>query len=335
MASDADRRLRTVDELTAHRRIEAAAAEVRLVHRWARRHEPALAARLSLSLTLHAYTRMWGEPGTWARALLAVLPDTDPAVPATAAALAASSPDHRVRLTGLEILADVVLYRGALDDARRHASVSRRLAEQTGDRHAWSMAVVGQAVALAFQGDRSGAMRTLDELGDLDGLAPSNRAWQAFAFGEITAGDDPELTLDAFAEAIELGRLVDNRFVTAVAEISQTSLLARSGDADGARRALRANLGECRRRGNLAHGATLLRNLVELLTRLEDDELAVTLLGALSAPGVKGTYGDEARRLDEAARRIEVRRGVTLVERWRSKGRRHGLTWALDRALDY
>src|SRR6185295_7003285 len=70
-----DRQIRTPDEAEGRRRLDSIVAEVRNAHRWAQRHEPNLASRMSGALHLAAYSTFWSEPAAWSRSLLALYPE--------------------------------------------------------------------------------------------------------------------------------------------------------------------------------------------------------------------------------------------------------------------
>ena len=353
VAAEADARLRTPREREGHDRIEAARAEFRAAHRWAREHAPELAVRLSGSLHLHAYTRLWAEPAAWAGRLVPVPSADDPAAPALWAALAADAAHRgdlqRARalaeralsgdrpastMAALDILIDVAVYLGDLEAAHRHVADLARLADRHGDCHAATLAVVDGSLAWTYGGDPERALDVLAPPAPPEELAPSDLAWLAYAEGEALAATDPDAAVTALERAGRLADTVGNRFVSGVSGISLTSVRARTGDPEAARRAFGTILRACRRDGNLTHAVTVLRNLVELLVRLGDDEFAMVVLGAVSDHGVRSPYGDEAVRLDDARRTVEARVGLTTVERWSALGGSRGAPWALDHAIE-
>ena len=73
IAEQADRQLRTADEASGLALIEAAFADVRVAHQWAREHEPTLAARLSVALYLYASRGLVDEPLRWAELTIPLL----------------------------------------------------------------------------------------------------------------------------------------------------------------------------------------------------------------------------------------------------------------------
>ncbi len=353
VAAEADRRLRTPQEREGHDRIEAARAELRAAHRWAREHAPELAARLSGFLQLHAYTRLWAEPAAWAGRLVPGLSAHDPAAPALWVALAADAAHRgdlqRARalaeralsadrpastMAALDILIDVNVYLGDLEAAHRHVADLARLGDRHRDRHAATLAVIDGSLAWTYGGNPDRALDVLVPPAPLEELAPSDRAWLAYAEGEALAATDVEAAVAALERAGRLADTVGNRFLSGVAGISLTSVRARTGDPEAAPRAFDSILRACRRDGNLTHAVTVLRNLVELLVRLGDDELAMIVLGAVTHHGRRLPYGEEAVRLNEARGTVEARAGLTTVEQWLAKGGSRGAPWALDHAIE-
>ena len=78
VAERADRRLRTAEEASGLALIEAAFADVRVAHQWAREHDPTLAGRLSVALHLYAYRGLVDEPLRWAELTIPLVSDDDP-----------------------------------------------------------------------------------------------------------------------------------------------------------------------------------------------------------------------------------------------------------------
>jgi hypothetical protein len=58
------------------------------------------------------------------------------------------------------------------------------------------------------------------------------------------------------------------------------------------------------------------------------------LLGAVSKPDLKSTYGAESERLDEARATAIEQVGSELVVSWTARGAVRDLSWALDHAID-
>ena len=348
-----DRQIRTPDEAAGRRRLDSIVAEVRAAHRWARRHQPDLASRMSGALHLVAYSTFWSEPAEWSNALLAQHPDVvgdalfgarlvvaaaatnrgDLAGARAAAIAAAAAEDLTVRLTALEILADVALYGGHLSEAAVVTEQLRSLGEELDDAHAVAIAAVDAALALAYGGDSLLALTRLDRV-DLDAISPSDRAWIMYARGEaLSAGAGPGATA-AFLSSIELAHTIGNPFVTSVARMSLASEHARVGQLHKALEAYSACLHDYVRHGNYVHAVTTVRNLVELLAALGDDRGAVMLAVATSSTQLRPSYGPEMLRLSTVIDGIEQRVEAIRFGEWSAQGQQLDLPRAVQVAAD-
>ena len=232
----------------------------------------------------------------------------------------------------LEALADIAMYQGDLSRCR---SLGRRLhdvGERAGDHHAVALGNVDEALALAYGGDPGAALELLGRL-ERSGYAPSDQAWCHYAEGEAHARDDPDRAVAAFEKAIELADGVGNRFLSGVARVSAASVYGRSADPDRALRAFPRLIADWQRRGNRTHLVTSLRNVTELFVRVGAHEAAAQLFGALQGRDLKGSYGDEARRLADARTSLERALGAGLLQRSMAQGEGKDLSWASALAL--
>ena len=348
-----DRQIRTPDEAEGRRRLDSIVAEVRAAHRWAQRHEPELASRMSGSLHLAAYSTFWSEPAAWSRSLLAQYPDAAGdelcgarlvvAAAATnrgdledaraAATAAAAAKDPALRLTALEILADVAVYAGHLSEVASVTEQLRSLGEELGDSHAVAIAAVDASLALTYGGDAPRALARVAEA-NLDAMSISDRAWIMYARGEaLSAGAGADATT-TFIAAIELARSIGNPFVTSVASMSLAAEHARAGRLRQALDAYSACLQEYVRHGNFVHAVTTLRNLVEVLVALGDDRAAALLVGATSSEQLRPSYGPEVVRLSTVVDGIERRVGAGGFGAWTDEGRLLDLPQAVQMAAD-
>jgi predicted ATPase/DNA-binding winged helix-turn-helix (wHTH) protein len=320
---DVDAMIRTPDELTARRRLEAIADEARAAHAWAREHDVGLASAMSGALFHAAYTSLWWEPAEWSRlALDAAGPD--PAAPMHGAALvaaaaaahrgdhtsawalaetAAAAPDARVLAAAAEVLADLGLYRGDFEAVRRWSAVLRRVGEQLHDSHALALSTIDVALASAYSGDPLQALRELDDV-RIAGFAPTDAAWLAYA-----KGDALSLAMDAsaaasFEQAIALGDGVGNRFVVSVSRASLAAHHTRSGDVRRAVDSYAAALDDHLRFGNLTHAVTTMHNLVGLLETLGDEDGAAALSAAMS----RGSHVELGATVAMAAQLVDAQR---------------------------
>jgi hypothetical protein len=110
--------------------------------------------------------------------------------------------------------------------------------------------------------------------------------------------------------------------------------LARHGEPREAIAEFLTVIADHQRHGNLTHATTTLRNLIELLVRLDLNDTAMTLLGALSDDGIKSTFGFEEESLMRNQEIIENRVGHGTAELWAAAGRGRGVRWAVSFAHD-
>jgi hypothetical protein len=348
-----DRDIRTPDEALGRRRLEGVAAEIRAAHRWARRHDPQLASDMNAALHLAAYSTFWNEPTDWARELLVAWPGADHdvvngarlAAAGSAANVgdlaeahelgthAAGSPDPRVRATALEILADVAIYDGRLLEVDGLAVELERLGDELGDAHFRTIAAVDASLALSFGGAPRLGLERLDGI-DPTVLAPSDHAWVVYTRGEaLSAMSDPAAAA-TFAHAVELASGIGNPFVTSVSRVSLAAELARAGEFRSALDAYSQCLREYSRHGNYVHAVTTLRNLIEALVAVGDDEGAAILVGATADDRLRPSYGEETKRLGDVVAGVEARLGVSRAAERMREGRELDVPAAVRRAIE-
>ncbi|MFZ4518462.1 MAG: ATP-binding protein [Microthrixaceae bacterium] len=361
---EADRLLRGPDEEHGVEIVRGLVDELRQAHRWAREHEPSVAAELTAAVQLHSHSALWFEPVEWARALLA---GTGADLPGRASVLAAAAAgaatrghldeavalandaiglapdDTRVLIVAMDTLSDASLFLGRLTETVEHADRLVELGKDLGDPHAITIGRVNGVLARVYGGDRDGLRGALDRLDDPTEVppshrAPSDRAWRAYALGEAlgdpAVGDDPDGAVVNLDRAIHLADRVGNRYIGTVARTSLVALRARHGDGRDALADVAPVLEDCRRHGNSVHAVTVLRNLVELLHRLGDHHHAVVLLGALSGPDVRTSFGEEARRLESSTAELRAGAGAATFERWWSEAAHVGVDGALGIAAE-
>lgn len=351
VAASADRDLRGPDEARADDRIAAVFAELRAVHRWARAHAPGVAAALSAHLHLYAETRLADEPLRWAEELLVDLATDDPhlaVVLASAAALAVQRGDLTVAraraeralelagppamaLPALEVLADVNLYEGHLADSARAYGRLARVGDQAGDAYYGAIGHSGVALARAYEAHPRGPVPSLADV-DERPLGPSARGWLRYTDGELLGDRDAARSLAHFDEAVALARAGGNRFLEGVALVSSCSLRARTGDIRAALAAFDTALRHWQRLASTTHQLTTLRNLVVLLQRVDEPEMAAELLGAVERHDIP-TYGDEAERLARAASWASARLGARAFDGLVARGRQRAINSTEDWAL--
>jgi predicted ATPase len=354
IAASCDRLLRTPGEASAAARLDALAAEFRTAHEWARANDHGVAGELTAALLWYAHGRQWTEPALWARTLAPELVDDGDAALAVAASLAADasnrgdyvearrlatraavSTDPRIAASALETLGDVGLYTGDLDSARVHARTLYDLGVRSGDRAMQTFGIVGESLALVYGGRPGDGRAVLDRHDTTVGLGPTCVAWIAYVEGELlSAYGLHDEAIERFDTAVRRAGSVGSHFVTSVAEVSALAASTRTGDPTAALAAFRPRLVHYREMRSDSHGITTLRNLIEALVRAGRYRPAMELLGAVSRPELKSTYGVESDRLDEARSTAVDQVGADVVERWIAHGAVHDLSWALDHAID-
>ena len=350
---DVDRLIRTPAEAEGRLRLDEVVAEVRAAHRWAQQHDPVLAAELSGSLHLAAYSTFWNEPADWARALLAGAPNADALFGAhasvagaaanrgdlaearAAAMVAARASDPAVRATALEILADVALYQGDLGAVAEWADALHMLGTELGDAHSIAIAAVDAALAMVFAGELAAAIERLEAL-DLAMLSPTDRAWVAYTRGEALSArpDSAHDAVAAFLEAIALASGAGTPFVVSVAQSSLAAEYSRAGAQRPAIDVFADCLRDYSRHGNFVHAVTTLRNLVVVLVAVGEDRGAAILGAAATNPRLRPSYGPEWAQLAAQLSALEARVGPTLFAEWSAQGRRFDVDQALNIALE-
>lgn len=352
VVEEADRVLRGPAERDAVDRIQSLEAEIRVAHRWARDHEHGLAAQLTASLLHYAHERHWSEPAAWARELLddprlsvdpapfaaSVAADAsnrdDVEVAIQLATTAAGSDDPRVAACAHDTIANVGMYSGDLVLCAEHGAAQLALGERVGDSTIRTFGLLSEVLASVYGGDPVTARRRFDAHRSSAPLSITSTAWLAYGDGELLSAEgDDRSAAERFRRAVELGTSIDNRFVVGVAQVAELAARARAGDITEAIRAFAAVLVRYRRTHQVTHAITALRNLIVLFVRDERDQPAMQLLGALSGPDVKATYGAESDELAAAKATVEARRGEASVEAWIDDGGGRGPAWALDLAI--
>ncbi|HEY6531565.1 MAG TPA: winged helix-turn-helix domain-containing protein [Acidimicrobiales bacterium] len=334
VAQAADDALRGPDERAAHDRLTESIPDLRAAHRWGCEHAPELVTDLAAALHLFAYSRLWGEPASWARSTSGPTDAVQAAVAAADAAhrsrlgeaselalAALQSDDPRARAIGLEVAADVSLYRGELEASAAHAEHLRRLGESSGDLHLEVIGLINLALSAAYRGQLDEATAVVAEMERLEAqAAPSDRAWCRYAAGEVTSGVDPAAAVGPLRDAIAGAESVGNRLVPCVARTTLATAYASLGQTHDALDEYATGVGEAIDYGNSTHAATLLRNLVGLLVDLGDIPTAATLMGALGGSDVKSSYGEEARRMADIRETLVASRSTGEVDRWLAEG---------------
>ena len=354
-ATEAAAALHTADEVAAADRLDSLTDELRAAHRFARASDPALADRLSAALHPFASSRLRDEPLAWA-AELAAEPaaasahpaalasaalrrlragDLDGALAGAEAALAAATPPEARadRMMALDVVSDVHLFAGRLDECAAASAELLALAGAAGDAHHMVLAYVNLALTAAYSGRPHDAEAFGSRSAQCDPLSPSDRGWVAFIDGEVVLDRDPPRALAALARSVALADSVGNPFLGGVARISACSLQARVGEPGGAMAAFAEVIGYWRRRAAQHQQLTTLRNLVVLLDRVGLPAEAALLLGTVGHHAAAPAYGDEAARLAAVTTRLVKLLGQDRMEAQFDAGTRLSLDDAAQLTL--
>jgi hypothetical protein len=333
VASESDAALRTSAEPDACALLSVQVADLRAAHAWARAADPALAARLSGALHLHATGTMNDEILGWAARLGPVLAADDPAGAAAQVSVASRlvvggelkagehrarqslqvAPDDRVRVAALEVLGDVALYDGRLDESAALGLRIVELARSLGDPHyvlaGLSYPILCASYAGRYDEAREWVARAREEMDRYDDLGPTVLGNLAYLAGEIEIEHRPAVALVHLERCVALAELSGCTFLGGVARVSASSVRARHGDPAAAVAAFDEVVRWWLVRANRTHLVTTLRNLVDLLERVGADADAAELWGAVVLGGGPATFGPERERLDRARERLEERLG--------------------------
>ncbi|WP_421733521.1 BTAD domain-containing putative transcriptional regulator [Cellulomonas sp.] len=334
VARQADAALRTSAEPEACALLSVQVADLRAAHAWARTTDPALAARLSGALHVHATGTMNDEILGWAARLGPVLADDDPEGAAAQVSVAARlvvggelrageqrarralevADDDRVRMTALEVLGDVALYDGRLDDSAALGLRLVELARSLGDPHyvmtGLSYPILCASYAGRYDEARELLDRTREEMDRFHDLGPTVLGNLAYASGEIEIEHRPAVALAHLERAATLAEQSGCTFLGGVARVSASSVRARHGDPAAAMAAFDEVVRWWLVRANRTHLVTTLRNLVDLLERVGADTAAAELWGAVVLGGGSVSFGAERARLDRARERLQSRLGA-------------------------
>lgn len=320
--------------------------EIRAAQAWASANDPRLARRLILSSAVYAYERQWPEPAIWAGELVAGTPidEIDPHLASVLAsdasnrgdfararlladrALTASTPE--VRASALDSLANVGLYTGELELARRAGAEARDLGTERADAYMWTLGTIDLALGLIFDNQLVEAERVLHEAVPPRPPGPTSTAWMAYTKAELAAaqGRDHDAITD-FDTAIRIARPIGSRYVVTVSEVARVALIARSGDTDRALATFERMIDHHRRLHSTTHVVTALRHVVVLLVRVGRTAPAIRILGALRSSG-RESYGAESELLDDALATATAAEGTATVAAWLEDGASRSIEWA-------
>ncbi len=331
--------VRTPRELEGRVRLDGLVDEVRAAHRWARSADPGLAADLSGSLFHAAHSALWSEPAAWAGRLVdrhdaereqalhgaliacagVAAHGGEPALSKSSAGPAAARAPVRLRASALELLVDVALYEGELDEAAAMADDLRRLGEELGDAHIIALAAADRSLASTYAGNPDAGIAALED--EVEELAPTDAAWIAYARAEALSAVSDDGAARSYRAAIEHGSAVGAHFVVAAGLTSLAVEQARTGDVPAAFDTYAEALSTFLRLGNHTHAVTAVRNLTGLLADVGEDRGAVLLASVAGLDAIRPSYGAEAQRTRQTLDRIRTRVGEGRFTAWSEESR--------------
>ena len=355
--------LRSTREPLVHRAVDDALADLRVARDWLLGTGD-LTRVVELSAATHWFTFLRTRPEVyqWADDVVARV-DADPAAAYTAdgparlgqaracAAMGAAKRGDLRRARGLaevgvaradagtrfclEILGQVALFEGRLEEAADHAVRSARLHREAGDEPGAINAGSVEVVASTYAGQRALTaaqrfVRSADALG-----VPSLQAMMSYILAEATT--DVAEAMSHYQRAIDLADQVGAEFVTGVATTSLAARELRHGRHDRARRRLGSAIDLWCRAGVWNQGWLGVRLLVEALHHDGDHEAVAVLATAHAAARHAGpAYGTDAVRLADATAAARRALGAAAYERATHRGACLGdeaaLAYALRRA---
>jgi predicted ATPase/DNA-binding SARP family transcriptional activator len=201
--------------------------------------------------------------------------------------------DDAARWRCLTVLSVAELARGAHAEVVEHSLAA---AEHTTDARE-NLGIA--ALALAYVGEPDQA-RSLNDRGLAAAESPSMRSWGAYVAGEIESGaGSPDRAERHYRSAIDLGRAAGATFLVGVATVGLLTARTAAGHVDDALRGYRDVIDYFAGTGNWTHLWATLRNLADLLRRLDDPEPAALIDEAADAapdaPAVVGRDGAAPR----------------------------------------
>jgi hypothetical protein len=212
----------------------------------------------------------------------------------------------------IEILAQVNLYRGRLEDAIACCRRAAALHAAAGDGLFATNGASVEPAALAYAGDIESAehlaralARSADELG-----VASLRAMTRYILAETLPAPD---AVSVYHESLTLARSVGADFVIGVANTSLAAREIRAGRSESARVHLAEAIEHWQRTGVRTQQWLAIRLLVEVLDGSGEYEAVASLVGAYAASAhAAPAYGADATRLNHAIERARRHLGDEL-----------------------
>lgn len=243
--------------------------------------------------------------------------------------------DDPARAFAFEARGDVASFQGRLDDAATAFREEVRLARLGEDPETEAMGRASLALVLAYGGRTDRGVEEADAAARVATRAgPATRALARYTQGECRAHADPGRAAALLDDAVRLARDCGAWFVEGIARLTATSLAARGGEPRRALPGFRELVRHWRRTGSWTQQWTTLRNLTELLVRLQVDEPAVAILAAAEVGDTGGrSFGAEAERLEAALATARGRLGEAAFEAARTRGHAMSDTEVVELAL--
>ena len=253
-------------------------------------------------------------------------------------ALAATDgPGDPRRAFPLNMLGEVALFAGRLEESAARIEESARLLVAAGTPAAAANGLANQALALAYGGDVEAALTVAARARELalEGGSPTVIGWATYAAGEARLETDPAAAAGPLDEAIVLARSTGNRYLLGAALVSAASLRGRRGDPAAALPLFGEAVEQWHRSGNWVQQWTTLRNVIEVLIRLGADHDAAVLLGAMDASATAPEpFGPDAGRLAAARATLGARLGPDGLAAALAEGAARGDAGAVAFALE-
>ena len=361
LAEEAEVAVRGPDEAAWVNRLRAELDNLRAAHTWCRTQpDPDLAVRFSVALHRFACWQANDEILSWAEALTE-LPSVQghpllPVVQGSAAmrrahrgeldiagryaevALAmCDGPDDLRRALAVEAVATVHLFTGRLEEALEYCGEAARLWRLAGNTQAIAWNNGTRTVCLSQCGDLPGALAVNQESLRLPGAGDNHTTMATIRYseGEAWLEVDPVRALGAIDEALAHAEAAGNVLMKGIALVSHTSLSGRYGDPRAALEMFDDVIRYWRRGGGWTTQWIALRNFIELLARLDEDEPAAVLYGACTASTTSPpSFGAEADRLEAIVRTLIGRLGETAFLDAKGRGEQLSDDEVVSFALD-
>lgn len=232
----------------------------------------------------------------------------------TALAAGGSSPEARY---GYDLVLNLALFRGDLDEARDRADSVIELSRQAGDGVYELLGLVNLGFVETY-GGRPGpaeqveatARRAAEALG-----GPAARGWVDYLRGERLAAHHPQAAAAAYQSSLASAQQAEARFLAGVARHGLVTTRARYLEPSRAVRSFRPLIDQWQRSGTWAQLWMAVRGLIEALGRAGRHAEAATLLAAHRAsPRATPLFGADARALEDVADQAGAALGRRLEE---------------------